>query len=792
MRLLSAIFIFLTLSSIAQEFPFPQNKSYEYGYSVSAITSGDVQREYNSWKETYYVECGTDEARVEKLEGTVSATVSEGIGYGMLITVYMGDKDAFDRLWNYYKNRRDEFGLMHWKFIDCDLSPNKKYAASDADLDVAMSLMAAIYQWPEETHYVADADTMLSRLKEHIFGTEYSTQRIFMNMGDNSSSKYCVNPSYYSPAYYNVFSAYLRKNYPDKTEDIAFWDKATKDAYYLLLNNQHEHSGLVSAWAKFNGEPSAPSCRYSATGGGTAESYQYDACRTPWRVAMDYLWWGRPEAKQFLSKMANFVNSSNQDQGGWYGGGGINLIKDGYDHNGKAWGTASTAPFVGGFALSGMAVSQEVTDNFMEGFQKINSNNYFNSTLSLLYKLLATGNFWNPFQQTDCEYPEMNNDASICGVDEINIEVQNYNSENSYTWYADEDTLSITSNKISTDSSGYYSVMLEKGSCKTYGTVIVNNIIPAIPILSTEELCSEPNYEFDLGSSFTDDYTYTWKYDDKIIPLASAKVFTANQKGVYEIIVSADGCEDRSQKIYLRSDLPQFEKSLYSTEPGEAVTIKPKSATDVEWFSDAEGTSSLGTDIELEVSPDETTSYFLKDNGSDCAMAQVTVYMSDDCGDTDDDGVSDCDDECPNDPNKTEPGECGCGETEDCNDCSTKDSDNDGTNDCDDECPNDPNKTEPGECGCDEPEDCITNAIDGSNSADAILTIAPTVSNGTFTLFASTNVTIAVYNSNNIQVDDFSMTANEQKNIGGEYSRGTYLIAVQSEDISQSYMIVKE
>jgi len=54
-------------------------------------------------------------------------------------------------------------------------------------------------------------------------------------------------------------------------------------------------------------------------------------------------------------------------------------------------------------------------------------------------------------------------------------------------------------------------------------------------------------------------------------------------------------------------------------------------------------------------------------------------------------------DQCPDDPNKTVPGECGCGTPD-------IDSDNDLVYDCNDLCPNDPNKTEPGECGCGQPE----------------------------------------------------------------------------------------
>ncbi|MCB9683106.1 MAG: hypothetical protein H6733_16700 [Alphaproteobacteria bacterium] len=50
-------------------------------------------------------------------------------------------------------------------------------------------------------------------------------------------------------------------------------------------------------------------------------------------------------------------------------------------------------------------------------------------------------------------------------------------------------------------------------------------------------------------------------------------------------------------------------------------------------------------------------------------------------------------DDCPSDPNKTSPGQCGCGVPD-------TDSDNDGTADCIDQCPNDGAKTAPGVCGC--------------------------------------------------------------------------------------------
>lgn len=75
-------------------------------------------------------------------------------------------------------------------------------------------------------------------------------------------------------------------------------------------------------------------------------------------------------------------------------------------------------------------------------------------------------------------------------------------------------------------------------------------------------------------------------------------------------------------------------------------------------------------------------------------------------GDSDDDGVTDCDESCPMDSAKTRPGVCGCGQPE-------ADSDGDGVPDCIEACKNDPSKQVPGSCGCsDSPVPAGTPCID--------------------------------------------------------------------------------
>ncbi len=80
--------------------------------------------------------------------------------------------------------------------------------------------------------------------------------------------------------------------------------------------------------------------------------------------------------------------------------------------------------------------------------------------------------------------------------------------------------------------------------------------------------------------------------------------------------------------------------------------------------------------------------------------------------DTDDDGTADCHDDCPGDPDKTDLGLCGCGAFD-------TDTDGDGTADCHDGCPEDADKTVPGLCGCGWPDPMVGSGdIDGNGVID--------------------------------------------------------------------------
>jgi hypothetical protein len=97
-------------------FPYPQNSTYGgHGICVQSPTTDLLKSRFTDWLANYYVAQGP-EARIKFDDPTY--TVSAGIGYGMLMMVYMSDnitsyESQFNKLWAYYKARRNNSGLMN-------------------------------------------------------------------------------------------------------------------------------------------------------------------------------------------------------------------------------------------------------------------------------------------------------------------------------------------------------------------------------------------------------------------------------------------------------------------------------------------------------------------------------------------------------------------------------------------------------------------------------------------------------------------------------------------------------
>jgi len=352
---------------VGQTRPFPQNMNYPYGFKTTVITTEQIENTYSRWKTLFlkscngmYRVCGDDE----------SITISEGMGYGMLLTAYFGEKELFDGLLDFYLSKRtsNAYYLMGWR-VNCEgiIDPG---SATDGDLDVAFALIVAFNQWGGT--YLDEAVEILTILEEHYFVSCDGLQT--MKPGGQFGGCGLTDISYYTPGYFRVFA---------KAMGSDFWNIAADDAYIILENGANETTGLVPDWQSADGVPGGD------PHSGRTDYYRYDASRVPWRMSWDYLWNGNENARDYCVKISNFANSI-----------GASNIVDGYDLDGTPRGQYNNSAFVGGFAAGAMCNNQEIVDSFASRMIYLDGtgwdNNYFNLCLRCLYMLALTGNFWKP------------------------------------------------------------------------------------------------------------------------------------------------------------------------------------------------------------------------------------------------------------------------------------------------------------------------------------------------------------------------------------------------------------
>lgn len=368
-------------------YPFPRNFSYPYGIKTtsSTVAGTEIQTAFTNWKNNQLDSNGT---LMRVMFDDKSVTVSEGIGYGMLIMVYMDNatnntQGQFDKLWNYYVKFKNGNGLMNWKISGYN-SVSGANGATDADLDVALALLMAYKQWGSES-YLTNAKTLI----QTIYSKEVDASTNILKPGDGWQSwNDAYNPSYFSPAAIELF----------KTVDPSHsWTDVLAKNYALVkLNATKSTAGLPSNWCNIQ--------TGNATNGNTQVGFDYDAVRTPWRLGIGYSWFGHDNAKTIDATITKWIMTKT--------GGVPRLIMDGYDQSGNARSSSygNVATFVGAFGASAMVdATYQTWLNSVYGDLKLTANSagYYHSSLKVLYELYLSGNFNNFWDTT-----------SVTGVDD--------------------------------------------------------------------------------------------------------------------------------------------------------------------------------------------------------------------------------------------------------------------------------------------------------------------------------------------------------------------------------------
>ena len=346
----------------------------------TTVDNTKVQKAFEDLMKLY--EENGDLARIKW--DTESMTVSEGIGYGMMILVYMDNaanntKDKFDKLSAYYKKFSDPKGLMNWK-INGFSGPTMdgKNSATDADLDIALGLIEAYKQWGDEK-YLTDAKSIIDKISKNDV-----TAAGYLNPGDTwGTSPLKYNPSYFSTAALQVF----------KQASTFDWDKVINNSYALIKKCQNSATGLVQDWCTLDGGISA----------GDKDQYSYDATRTPWRMAWAYSWFGHKEAKDICTKIASWISTKTEND--------ASKVVDGYRRDGSEIGKTNNSTFVGPFACAGLVdrAHQGWLDNAYAQLNKLVETRdiYYQQSIKVITLLLLSGNMPDLWTATGASVDEL-------------------------------------------------------------------------------------------------------------------------------------------------------------------------------------------------------------------------------------------------------------------------------------------------------------------------------------------------------------------------------------------------
>ena len=612
-------------STPAPTVPFGSNTSYPGTATLPTNlpttgaygSSTDAGNAYNTWKTNYISSCGGGIYRVNF--DTPSETVSEGIGYGMLLAAYAGDKTLFDGLWGYYKANMDGNGLMNWQVTGgCSYNTaTPGNAATDGDEDAAMALLVAAYQWPTATApytYKTEANKIITAINKCEIDTKDTPPNQPSN-GDgwincNNQSNTCRNPSYMAPAYYKCFAAS-----PDVTSTQSVpWLSVESAAQTLLLANVNGTTGLVSNWSNPAGADNA--C------GSTGAGYGYDACRNPWRMAVDVAWYGDAWAQTICNNIATQCSSV-----------GAASVGAPCPQAGPLTGTHNatfTSTFMAGCV--GANSSHQTIINSMYT-QAVGTTDalpaYFGNTLRVLTLFLATGNFWNPCNMAPkCSKPSLGPDQSLCGTTgtitlNSGLTAQTYRT---FHWYNNSaPTTQLNTNTSQTTlavtTAGKYFVTVDSSTCSQTDTINITSTLPVPNIGTKDTLCTTTSYNLTPSNfaSFPGGTTWQWlEGGSKITGETNSTLSDVRTAGTYQLIASIAGCPSDTGSVTIKSDLPTPVDGCTSSGGIATLSITPQAGHTGDTYGWYASASASGTPITTGTtySPSgitSTTTYYVKD-----------------------------------------------------------------------------------------------------------------------------------------------------------------------------------
>lgn len=273
-----------------------KNTFLEYGYGKEeienrvndtfyAIFEGINRFYFEGINDTgYFMDTGNCDAR------------TEGMSYGMMMSVLMNRKDIFDRMWKFamdfmYMDEGYLKGYFAWS-VAPDGKKNAFGPAPDGEEFFAMALFLAGKKWGDGEgiyNYTMWAKKILRTCIHHEVPM-WNKQNAYILFVPGCRFS---DPSYHLMHFYHYFAMWADES------DRPFWKRAEEESRKFLLLTCHPKTGMNPEYANFDGtpEPFGPP-------EGHGDFYS-DAYRTGANIGLDVLWNG--ENKDFSKIADNLV-----------------------------------------------------------------------------------------------------------------------------------------------------------------------------------------------------------------------------------------------------------------------------------------------------------------------------------------------------------------------------------------------------------------------------------------------------------------------------------------------------
>lgn len=400
------------INTQAQNKPFPQAINYpnciKPNNATQAAMNTSVASYYDYWKAQYLKNNLSSLPGGYYIKGDITGSAdgykplgsSEGQGYGMVIVALMAGHDPnartiYDGLFKTaraYKSSANN-NLMGWVVADNKNAQGHFDSATDGDVDIAYSLILAHYQWGSNgaINYLAEAKKMITN------GLKVSnvTSNNRLNLGDwDDKNALNTRPS-------DWMLSHMRAFYQETNDNT--WLNVINNLYNVYDQFTAKYSpatGLISDFVVKN--PPEPAPRNYLDEFPETNEYNYNACRVPLRIVMDYAFYGNTKALNISNKLVNWIKQKTA--------GNPTSIIDGYKLDGGNTGSGQEAVFIGPLVAASVVNSaNQAWLNSGWNYLKSAKSGYYSDSFSLLCQLFISGNWWKPEAGTPGNQPPVVN-----------------------------------------------------------------------------------------------------------------------------------------------------------------------------------------------------------------------------------------------------------------------------------------------------------------------------------------------------------------------------------------------